>query len=263
MFISFGDGKIHYTDSGQGDVIVLLHGYLETSEIWDGFSRKLSSGFRVLAIDLPGHGLSDTFGEINSMEFMASAVKSVIDSEGINKFFLTGHSMGGYATLAFLQLFPEYLSGYSLFHSHPFADPPEVIEKRKQSIGIIEAGQKAEMIPDFINGLYAQSYIGKLNSAVSRSIELALATQERTIIADLKGMMARPARVKLIEECKVPFLWMLGAMDSHINYVTVQQKVKLPSSSKVTILNNSGHMGFIEEEDLSVRIVTHFIKGLI
>jgi len=132
MLISFRGGKIHYSDSGCGEIIVLIHGYLESMEVWENFAGRLSQKFRILRIDLPGHGHSDLFSDINSMELMAEVIKEILDIQGIKKVFLIGHSMGGYAALAFLQLFPEYLSGYSLFHSHPLSDTAETVEKRKQ-----------------------------------------------------------------------------------------------------------------------------------
>src|SRR5674536_23752 len=127
MFFSYSGGRIHYSDSGNGTVIVLLHGYLESSEVWNGFAEKLKSEFRIISVDLPGHGLSDVYGEVHSMEFMATAVKNLVDSLDLKKVFLLGHSMGGYVALAFLELFPEYLLGYCLFHSQPFADTPAAL----------------------------------------------------------------------------------------------------------------------------------------
>ena len=60
---------------GKGIPIVLLHGYLESSEVWNGFAEKLAADFRVISVDLPGHGHSDIFGEIHTMEFMAHSCK--------------------------------------------------------------------------------------------------------------------------------------------------------------------------------------------
>ena len=134
MIFSFRGGEINYSDSGKGNTIVLLHGYLESSEVWNGFETRLAEFFRVVSIDLPGHGLSSVYGEVHTMEFMATAVKEIVDSLNIKKVFLTGHSLGGYVALAFLELYPDNLSGYCLFHSQPFADPPAVIEKRRREI---------------------------------------------------------------------------------------------------------------------------------
>ena len=119
--ISIIKGKrIHYTDSAAGYPVVLIHGYLETSDSWNGFKDKLADHFRIIAVDLPGHGSSDLTGAIQTMEEMASSVKLLLDNLGIQRFFLIGHSLGGYVTLAFLEMFGDSLSGYCLFHSHPF-----------------------------------------------------------------------------------------------------------------------------------------------
>lgn len=260
MFLSFEDGKVHYTDSGKGRVIVLLHGYLESADVFKNLADRLSSGFRVIAVDLPGHGLSDACGKINTMEHMANAVRAVLDSAGISRIFLVGHSMGGYVTLAFLELFPEYLEGYCLFHSHPLADSPETVEKRINDISVVIAGKKDLLIADSINRMYAPSNLEKFDSSVKRSTEIASAIPAGGIMTVLTGMMARPSRASVVEEGRVPLLWLLGRFDNYINCEIIQQKVKLPANAQVTILENSGHMGFIEEEDLSVKAIVDFAE---
>ena len=136
----------------------------------------LKAGSSVTAlynIDLPGCGLSDVFGEIHSMEFMATAVKELLDSLSLEKVFLTGHSLGGYVTLAFLELFPEKLSGYCLFHSSPFADTQETIEKRNREIEIVKSGKKNLMYPDNVTRMFAPSNLDKFSDALQRSKEIA------------------------------------------------------------------------------------------
>ena len=100
--IPFKSSQIFYTDRGQGNTIVLLHGYLETNHIWDGFADELAKNFRVLSIDIPGHGKSGKISEIHTMDLMAEAVDTVIKNLEIDKVFVIGHSMGGYVTLAYL-----------------------------------------------------------------------------------------------------------------------------------------------------------------
>lgn len=250
-------------DSGSGEPIVLLHGYLESSEVWNSFATELGSEFRIISIDLPGHGLSDVYGELHSMEFMADAIKELIDYLGLNKVFMTGHSLGGYVTLAFLGLYSERLTGYCLFHSQPFADPPEAIEKRKREIDIVKMGKKNLMYPDNVIRMFAPTNLEKFAIELETSKDIASHIPGEGIIAVLNGMMSRPSRLSLMEEGKVPCLWILGTMDSYIPCELIQAKVKLPLNATVVVLTGSGHMGFVEEEELSVKIVSEFVRKLL
>lgn len=259
---NYGKGRIQYYDQGNGKVIILIHGYLETSDIWSSFAKKLSRQFRVISLDLPGHGGSDIFDSIHTMEFMATVVKDLCESLDIRKAFITGHSLGGYVTLAFVDLFPGMLYGYCLFHSHPFADSPEVIEKRKLEIGLLKEGKKDKFIPDSILKMYATPNLGKFRDALKRSKKISDSIPVEGIIAVLKGMMARPSRQAVMEKGQVPLLWILGTMDNYINCEQIQTKVNLPANAEVFILKNSGHMGFIEEEGLALEKLTEFVEEL-
>ncbi len=261
-YIHYNGGKIYYSDTGEGEIIVLLHGYLETSDIWSGIAGKLAKKFRIISVDLPGHGLSKVYSESHTMEFMAGAVKVLLENLNIKKVFLTGHSLGGYVALAFLELYPGMLNGYCLFHSHPFADKPENIEKREREIKIVRAAKKYLLYPENISQMYASVNLDKFREQLQRSKDIASTIRDEGIIAVLNGMMNRPSRLKFMEEGKVPCLWILGKMDNYISSEEVQAKVRLPANAKVVILENSGHIGFIEEEDLAVKILTDFVKGL-
>ena len=260
MLISFKNAKINFSDKGTGHAIVLIHGFMETSEVWKSFADRVSQKFRTLSIDLPGHGLSDLCNEVNSMELMAESVVAVLDSLNIPKAFFVGHSMGGYVALAALQLFPERFSGITLFNSHPFVDSSNVIEKRNKNIELVEAGKKDSMIPTFVQNLYAEQNLKTMPEAVDRSLAIAMGISDKTIIADFKGMIKRPSRVGLVEAGKVPLLWILGDKDNHINCNEALKGVKLPSNSEVAILAGVGHMGFIEAEEVSANILIKFAE---
>lgn len=262
MFFSYKGGKIHYSDTGKGNVIVLLHGYLESSEVWNGFAVKLARFMRVITVDLPGCSLSDVYGEVHSMEFMAGAVKGMSEILGLKKVFITGHSLGGYVALAFLELYPDFLSGYCLFHSQPFPDTPAALDKRRREIEIVKTGKKNLIYPDNVLKMFATSNVEKFSVELQRSKDIASRIPGEGIIAVLNGMMIRPSRQSFMEEGKVPCLWILGSMDSYIPCNEIQTKVMLPGNASVVVLENSGHMGFVEEEDLSVKLVSEFAKSL-
>jgi pimeloyl-ACP methyl ester carboxylesterase len=261
-YIHFMGGKLYYSDTGEGNPVVLLHGYLESSEVWNAFAEKLSRRYRVISMDLPGHGHSTIFGESHSMEFMATLIKGLLDSLDIKKIFLTGHSLGGYVALAFLELFPEQLKGYCLFHSHPLADTPEVILKREREIKVVKSGRKFLIYPENISKMFADENLERLKEAVQQLKDIASRLSDEGIIAVLNGMITRPSRVKIMEKATVPCLWILGRHDKYISCDSVLEKVRVPSNARLFILEKSGHLGFIEEEETSLRIVTDFIEKL-
>jgi pimeloyl-ACP methyl ester carboxylesterase len=193
------------------------------------------------------------------MELMAAAIKELIDYLNIKKVFLTGHSLGGYVALAFLELFPDRLSGYCLFHSQPFPDSSAALDKRNREIEIVKVGKKNLMYPDNVIRMFATSNLEKFSAALQRSKDIASKIPGDGIIAVLKGMMIRPSRLSFMEEGKVPCLWILGLMDNYIPCDLIQKQVNLPSNARIVVLKNSGHMGFIEEEELSAKIVSDFV----
>ncbi|OFY61673.1 MAG: hypothetical protein A2V64_02515 [Bacteroidetes bacterium RBG_13_43_22] len=259
-FFHYKGGRIHYTDQGKGRVIVLIHGYLETHEVWKDFARKLAGKHRVICVDLPGHGKSDLLSATLTMDSIAEIIMEMLKSTGIEKVFLTGHSLGGYIALAFAEHYPGMLSGYCLFHSHPLADAPEALGKREREIALVKAGKKDLMYPDNVSKMFAAVNLEKLTGRLQRSKEIASSIPGEGIIAVLRGMMARPSRLAVMESGRVPCLWILGAMDNYINCELAQTIVRLPENAKLVILKNSGHLGFIEEEAKSLEILTKFIN---
>lgn len=262
MYLTIHGRKIWYTDTGKGTPIVLIHGYLESSEIFDGLGSRLSSSFRVIAVDLPGHGRSEVYSETHSMEMMADIIKEILENLKIEKAVLAGHSLGGYVTLAFLDLYPYLLSGYCLFHSHPLSDTPEIAGKRLKDISAVMAGKKDLMYPDTIEKMYASMNLEKMPASVKRSKKIASNIPGNGIIALLNGMIKRPSRAGVMEEGRVPCLWVLGTMDNYIPFGVIQDKVKLPSNARIEVLRHSGHLGFVEEEERSAEIIRDFVKSL-
>ncbi|PKP26115.1 MAG: alpha/beta hydrolase, partial [Bacteroidetes bacterium HGW-Bacteroidetes-22] len=113
--IQFQGKTIHFRIQGEGETIVLLHGFLESLAIWDTFSKELARDFRVISIDLPGHGQSDTIDAIHSMELMSEVLHEVLVLNSIDRCVIIGHSMGGYVTLAFTARYPEMTAAIALF----------------------------------------------------------------------------------------------------------------------------------------------------
>ncbi len=259
----FYNGKeVIYTDIGEGDPIILLHGYLGSSRIWFNLARNLSAGFRVISIDLPGHGLSEVHSERHSMEFLAGAVLEVINSAEINDCIMVGHSLGGYVTLAALEMYPERIKGYCLFHSHPFADNEVTIKKRVREIKAVNAGKKNLLYPDNVERMYAPHNLEKFKESLTVTKHIASQNPGRGIIAMLNGMITRPSRTELVEKGDKPLLWILGKFDSYIDHREVTDKITLPGNARVALMEHSGHLGFIEEEEKAAQLISQFAREI-
>ncbi|MCD4769519.1 MAG: alpha/beta hydrolase [Bacteroidales bacterium] len=258
----YKDREIFYTDSGSGDIIVLVHGYLESSEVWGEFAEQLAKRYRVLSVDLPGNGRSDLYDEEHTMCFMAGAVKSVLDNEKTDRVVIAGHSLGGYVTLAFVENYPDMLRGYILFHSHPLEDTEEIKINRNREIDVVRSGKKDVIYPVNIPKMFADVNLEKFSSHVERSKSIASRQTPEGIISVSLGMMDRKNRENIVTSGNIPMLYILGKMDNYIPWDFAVKHLKTGLSGKIITLYHSGHMGFIEEMDLSVKIFNEFIEKL-
>ncbi len=87
--------KIYIDDVGEGYPLVLVHGYLGSSEMWCNQKDFFSKFFRVISPALPGFGESSDAQSLDSINKMAKFIINEIDAKRIDKFNLLGHSMGG------------------------------------------------------------------------------------------------------------------------------------------------------------------------
>jgi pimeloyl-ACP methyl ester carboxylesterase len=253
---------INFEIKGRGQYLVLLHGYLESLEIWGKFKDILAEQFTVISIDLPGFGLSSSFSETHSMELYAEAVISVINSLGAEKFILAGHSLGGYVSLSILENYPSRLKGLCLFHSHPYPDSEQTIDKRKREICLVDKGKQELIFNINIPNAFSPHNLERMGKVINKAKAIAAKTSPKGIKAALNGMMIRPSREKLLKETIVPVLLIVGKYDNYIPYEEVGMKINLPENGKTLTLENSGHMGFLEEPELSLTALSAFAKSL-
>ncbi len=257
--IVFRNTTIRFDDKWQGPPIVLLHGFMESLDVWDEVAEELSEEFRVVAIDLPGHGKSGVIEQVHTMELMADVVKEVVDYLSLGKIVLVGHSMGGYVALEFLKDYPQYLAGLVLLHSTPLADTSERKQQRDKMVFDIKSGVKVKLAKEHVQKTFASDNLERFVQKVGFLKIIAINTSNDGIIGALEGMKDRPDYRDVLKNAKVPFLYILGKKDNFISPDVVQQ-LDLPEDSKVVLLEHSGHQGYIEERDKVVVILEDFAK---
>ncbi len=258
-----GPVALRYTDSEKGEKpIVLLHGYLESLEVWDDFVRRLTrDGYRVITLDLPGHGISEVVGEVHSMEFLADTVAALLAKIGVEKCTLVGHSMGGYAALAFAKKYPERLSGLVLFHSVPGADTEEKKENRRREIALIRAGKKELLARTSPEKGFAEENRKRLADEIDALGEQVMLTEDEGIVALLNGMIEREDMNEMLRRLEAPVLFIFGKGDGYIGPETAEAMIRNHPQAQVVWLEHSGHMGFVEEPDAAAKALEAFVES--
>ena len=250
LFIMAGDTPMHVADTERGDkCVVLLHGYLESMIVWDEFVPLLSKHMRVVTLDIPGHGISTINGEVHTMEYLADCVALSMETLGIERYSVVGHSMGGYVALAMLDKHRDHLDSIILLSSTPNADSEEKCERRRREIELIKAGKKntlARLVP---HAGFAPENVKRLKDYIEDLGELIIITEDEGVIAILAGMIERKDRNEILRTAGVPHMFIFGRHDFYIPNEAAEELVARHPEAEVVWLDHSGHMGFYEEPE--------------
>ncbi len=251
------------TEDGVGTrpVIVLLHGYLESIEVWEDFTKLLKPQLRVIAIDLPGHGISEVKGEIHTMVFLADTVHAALEELNVTKCVICGHSMGGYAALEFLRKYPEMLSGIILFHSVAMADSDEKRESRRREIAVVEAGKK-DLLATTVAKSFAPANRKRFVGHIEELSDQACLTEDDGVLALLRGMEQRRDNNDTLSQSAVPQMFIYGLNDEYIPLELAEEMVRLHPRAQVLWLEKSGHIGFVEEPKKAAEAILDFCREL-
>ena len=257
MFVSYKNTQIHFTESGTGTAVVLLHGFLENTTMWNSTVEFLSKKYRVIAIDLLGHGQSENLGYVHTMEQMAESVQEVLSYLKIRKSFFVGHSMGGYVALAFAEFFPDNVKGLCLMNSTSRGDSEEKQIGRNRAIQIVKENHTSfirSSIPMLFRSRNRKLYRDQINEVKQE----ALKTSKQGIIAALEGMKIRNDREVLLHFGPYPKLMMLGEKDPVLNLDDLLDQIA--STETKVIRFSEGHMSHIENKEEMLVGISEFLK---
>ncbi len=242
--------------------VVLLHGFLETRQIWKNIIPKLDYPATIIAVDLPGHGKSDLLSYPQTMEEAAKAVQKVLEREKINKAFIIGHSMGGYVGLEFLRHFPGTCAGLVLFFSTALPDSEEKKQNRLRAIEALRAN-RLNFILQSIPNLFAPENRLHYSDRINKLIKQAEHIPAQNIEACLLGMKDRRGSTDLLkQEHYPPVFYIIGRKDPVIDFDSYFNQIKLPAVKGVRIIENCGHMGFAEAEEDCAEAVNGFLHSI-
>lgn len=287
--LEFQGKKIFYRTTGDGPMVVLLHGVPFDGTLWQKQIDTLQ-GFKFIVPDLPGSGASEIISDM-SMQGMAEVVKHIIDTESSRSLLerdansrsisnseprammaptlrdrkgavLIGHSMGGYISLAFAEKYPEYLRGLGLFHPTAFPDSEERKTTRKKAVETIRNNGAPAFLKTMIPNLFSPQSKEKVAGSIDEFITQANNFSSATLVSYYEAMMLRPDRTAVLKNSEIPMLFIAGKYDNAAPLNDILKQCHLPEKSYFHILEEAGHMGMVEEAQKSNNFLNEYLINL-
>ena len=250
--------NLAYSDTGKGTAIVMLHGFLENSTMWDFFVDQYTKKHRVITIDLLGHGETECLGYVHTMEDMADAVHAVLHELRIRKAIFMGHSMGGYVALAFAELYADMIKGMVLQNSTARADSDDRKANRDRAIKAVKQNYTAFVRMSIAN-LFSEENRERFATDIEALREQAVKTPLQGIVAALEGMKIRKDREVILHFAPYPILFVLGKHDQSLVY---DEHVDQIEGTEVKLITHPyGHMSHIECREDLLKQTLEFFKG--
>lgn len=263
------DWNLQYYEAGQGHPVILLHGSGPGATGWSNFSgniEALSCQFRVLAVDMPGWGLSDacTVDRLDHVD----AVIQFMDALGIEKAAFVGNSMGGQTSLRLATEYPERIS-HLVTMGPPVGKMPSLFgagdgpsEGLKVLIQAYQDASPENMhrlveIMTFDKARFATPELTKARSAAA----LARPEHLKNYVAGLPQGAPLPKWVdrSKLPHIQVPTLLIHGRDDRVVSFESSLFLLACIPNSRLVLLNRCGHWAMIEHAEEFNRLVANFI----
>ena len=249
MKIRNDDALIDVQVDGDGDeAIVLIHGFPLARAIWDAQAATLSQRYRVIRPDLRGMGASSVPDGPYLMETLAGDIAAVLDSLGVERATLVGHSLGGYVALAFARMYVERVDRLALLCSRTDADAPERAAWRRAAADDLERTlDVTPLVTQMLDASFAPGVRERDAALYDRSAAIARTNDPRGLAAMLRGMALRDSAEDIVPELGIAVLAIAGALDASIPLATARAMAEAFPRADLAIAAESGHLPMLEE----------------
>jgi 3-oxoadipate enol-lactonase len=253
---------IAYDDQGTGPSIVFLHAFPLNRTMWAAQERVLSSRFRIITIDLRGHGESDAPLWRYTLDQSADDVCALLDQLAIQQALFVGLSMGGYILFAFYRKYSARVKGMILADTRAQAETNEGKAGRFQMAQIAyKQGPSAIadlMIPKFLSPATIQTR-PEIVQNVRSMIE---GNQISGIAGDLMAMAERPDAVPLLKQIACPTQIIVGELDQATPPSDATLMAEQIPNVRLALIPNAAHLANIEQPAAFNKILTTFATDL-
>lgn len=261
------DTKDETPSAAEKPVLMLLHGYLETMYIFNELIEILKDRFRIITLDLPGHGLTDSAQpdakgiSVNTVQFDVPVICEVLDKCGVEKVYLAGHSMGGYITLECIKECPQRFEKAILLSSHPYPDASEVAANRQREIDVVQAEKLELLASASIPKMYFEENLRRCDEKINETVELCQTHDPQGIIASIRGIAERPNLESVMENPPVPLMLVYGDHDNYLPLERVEQMKQSYKAVTYRLIPSTGHNAFIENTEETAKALLEFTIG--
>jgi pimeloyl-ACP methyl ester carboxylesterase len=270
-FVEAGGLRMHVAEAGEGEPVVMLHGWPQHWYLWRHVIPLLAPHARVICPDLRGFGWTDVPRSGYDRETMASDVLALLDALELQRVGLVGHDWGGWigfllglheprriSRLVALNVVPPWSSGdlrglleaWRLAYQVPLALPKLgglVVERG--GAGKLLAGASDAFTPDEL-----EAFTSRLTGDRARASELLYRTfLLREVIPVARGRYADL-------ELEVPTLLVVGERDAVIPVRTLRRQVARAPAIELELVPDTGHFIVDEKPDLVADRVLRFLR---
>jgi pimeloyl-ACP methyl ester carboxylesterase len=253
---------IAYSDQGTGLPIVFLHAFPLNRTMWAAQEHALSPQFRIITLDLRGHGESDAPLWRYTLDQSADDVRALLDHLSIQQALFVGLSMGGYLLFAFYRKYADRVKGLILADTRAQADTAEGKEGRFQM------AQTA-----YKNGpsAIADLMIPKLLSPMTIQTKLDLVRQVRAMIegnqisgvaGGLMAMADRPDSISLLNHITCPTQIIGGELDQATPPSDAKLMADQIPNAHLAVIPQAAHLANLEQPEIFNQIVASFASAL-
>ncbi|KTE16725.1 alpha/beta hydrolase [Sphingopyxis sp. H115] len=263
--------RIHYRDQGKrdGPAIVLLHGSNSSLHTWEPLVKRLGATYRVVTLDLPGHGLTGgTPDKDYSAAGMMAAVDVVAAKTGLDHFILGGNSMGGWVAWRYALAQPDRVDALLLLDAAGMPlrkgekAPPSNIGFRilEYRFGRWLATQitPRALVEESLRGSVARQAIVD-DAMIDRYWELLRFPGNREATVLRARMDREPAMAARVGEIEAPTLILFGDKDRLINPTAAKSFNERIAGSEVVLLPGIGHLPMEEAPDATAAAIADFL----
>jgi pimeloyl-ACP methyl ester carboxylesterase len=239
--------SLRYTDTGQGQPLVFLHGFPLSRGAWQKQIEALRSSYRVIAPDLRGFGDSDTEAGPTTMAQCAADLRALLQLLTSGPVVLIGHSMGGYVALAFAHQFPEMLRGLVLVSTKSGQDTAEAAAGRRVTAEKV----KAEGVQVVVQAMAPKMLAAGNHDARMAAEVLGFMAPSRPagVIGALLGMAERTDATAFLSQIAVPTLVITGADDTLIPLAESETLAQAIRAAQLKVIPHAGHLVAFEQPD--------------